>query len=101
MEHIAAKTATIAPHPILDHGAKAEYLEFIKRASPAMMAKLMETPMKHQLSHPDKEMTREDEDKKIAHFEKLLVENNPRKDEKMTLDEWVQFAQEKVLKKFA
>merc|ERR1712126_436385 len=33
MEHIAAKTATIAPHPILDHGSKAEYLEFIKKAS--------------------------------------------------------------------
>merc|ERR1712227_1087887 len=33
MEHIAAKTATIAPHPILDHGAKEEYLEFIKKAS--------------------------------------------------------------------
>merc|ERR1712133_37003 len=108
MEHIAAKTATIAPHPILDHGAKEEYLEFIKkdglviqRAFPAMMAKLLETPMKHQLSHPDKEMTQEDEDKKIAHMEKLLVENNPRKDEKMTLDEWVQFALEKVLKNFA
>merc|ERR1712114_133715 len=129
------KTATIAPHPILDHGNKAEYLEFIKKASttsnlenlelywflveiftdedsnkdglitkrafPAMMAKLLETPMKHQLSHPDKEMTQEDEDKKIAHMEKLLVENNPRKDEKMTLDEWVQFAMEKVLKKFS
>merc|ERR1712048_154839 len=59
-----------------------------KRAFPAMMAKLLETPVKHQLSHPDKEMTLEDEDKKIAHMEKLLVENNPRKDEKMTLDEW-------------
>merc|ERR1712090_99756 len=66
-----------------------------KRAFPAMMAKLLETPMKHQLSHPDKEMTQEDEDKKITHLEKLLVENNPRKDEKMTLDEWVQFAMEK------
>merc|ERR1712025_703264 len=72
-----------------------------KRAFPAMMAKLLETPAKHQLSHPDKEMTQEDEDKKIAHMEKLLVENNPRKDEKMTLDEWVQFAMEKVLKKFS
>ena len=46
-------------------------------------------------------MTQEDEDKKMAHFEKLLVDNNPRKDEKMTLDEWVKFAMEKVLKKFA
>merc|ERR1712227_259357 len=72
-----------------------------KRAFPAMMAKLLETPVKHQLSHADQEMIQEDEDKKIAHMEKLLVENNPRKDEKMTLDEWVQFAMEKVLKKFS
>ena len=33
MEHIAAKTATIAPHPILDHGSKEHYVEFIKKAS--------------------------------------------------------------------
>merc|ERR1712121_75758 len=105
MEHIAAKTATIAPHPILDHGSKEQYVEFIKKASdtsnpenlelywflveiftdedsnkdglitkrafPAMMAKLLETPMKHGLTHPDKDMTQEDEDKKIAHLEKL------------------------------
>ena len=32
MEHIAAKTATIAPHPILDHGNKEQYMEFIKKA---------------------------------------------------------------------
>ena len=47
------------------------------------------------------EMTQEDEDKKIAHMEKLLVENNPRKDEKMTLNEWIQFAMEKVVKNFS
>ena len=46
-------------------------------------------------------MFEEDEDKKMAHMEKLLVENNPRKDEKMTLDEWVKFATEKILKQFA
>ena len=66
-----------------------------------MMSELLETVVQHHLSHPDKEMTQVDEDKKIAHMEKLLVENNPRKDEKMTLDEWVQFAMEKVLKKFS
>merc|ERR1712138_25279 len=47
---------------------------------------------------PTERVTQEDEDKKIAHLEKLLVENNPRKDEKMTLDEWVQFAMEKNFK---
>ena len=43
-------------------------------------------------------MTSDDEEKKMNHLEKLLVENNPRKDEKMTLDEWVKFAMEKILK---
>jgi len=135
MEHIAAKTATIAPHPILDHGSKEQYVEFIKKATnassaenlelywflveiftdadsnkdglitkrafPTMVAKLVETPIKHGLSHPDKNMTAEDEEKRMTHLEKLLVENNPRKDEKMTLDEWVKFALEKVLKNFS
>ena len=32
MEHIAAKTATIAPHPILDHGGKVEFIEFLMTA---------------------------------------------------------------------
>merc|ERR1711868_321258 len=102
MEHIAAKTATIAPHPILDHGNKDQYVEFMgKRAFPSMVGKLVETPIKHGLEHPDKEMTSDDEEKRMTHLEKLLVENNPRKDEKMTLDEWVKFALEKVLKSFS
>jgi len=136
MEHIAAKTATIAPHPILDHGNKDQYVEFIKKATsnvsspenlelywflvelftdadsnkdglitkrafPSMVGKLVETPIKHGLEHPDKEMTSDDEEKRMTHLEKLLVENNPRKDEKMTLDEWVKFALEKVLKSFS
>ena len=46
-------------------------------------------------------MTSDDEEKRMTHLEKLLVENNPRKDEKMTLDEWVKFALEKVLKSFS
>ena len=46
-------------------------------------------------------MTSDDEEKRMTHLEKLLVENNPRKDEKMTLDEWVKFALEKVLKNFS
>merc|ERR1712033_23771 len=113
MEHIAAKTATIAPHPILDHGSKEQYVEIFtdadsnkdglitKRAFPSMVGKLVETPIKHGLTHPDKDMTAEDEEKRMTHLEKLLVENNPRKDEKMTLDEWVKFALEKVLKNFS
>ena len=46
-------------------------------------------------------MTSDDEEKRMTHLEKLLVENNPRKDEKMTLDEWVKFALEMVLKSFS
>ena len=92
IEHIAAQTATIAPHPILDHRSKEHYVEFIKKASdtknpenlelywllveiftdtdsnkdglitkrafPAMVGKLVETPFKHGLSHPDKVISR-------------------------------------------
>jgi len=32
MEHIAAKTATLAPHPILDHGNKEEFISFLRAA---------------------------------------------------------------------
>merc|ERR1711868_277928 len=113
MEHIAAKTATIAPHPILDHGSKEQYVEFIKKATDASSAENLEMywflveiftdadSNKDGLTHPDKDMTAEDEEKRMTHLEKLLVENNPRKDEKMTLDEWVKFALEKVLKNFS
>merc|ERR1712243_417358 len=31
-EHIAAKTATLDPHPIIDHGSVDEYKRFIKAA---------------------------------------------------------------------
>merc|ERR1719356_1595977 len=31
-EHIAAKTATMDPHPIIDHGSVDEYKKFIKEA---------------------------------------------------------------------
>merc|ERR1711915_218352 len=31
-EHIAAKTATLDPHPIIDHGSVDEYKKFIKAA---------------------------------------------------------------------
>merc|ERR1711972_810705 len=30
-EHIAAKVATMDPHPIIDHGSKKQYVEFIKK----------------------------------------------------------------------
>jgi len=112
MEYIAAMTATIAPHPILDYGNKDEFLEFLKtavqpgtpentemywylvelftesdsnknglitvQAFPSMVDRLVEIPMKLGISCPDQFCTVGDE---------------------MTLDEWISFAMEKVLKK--
>eukprot|EP00092_Neocalanus_flemingeri_P040133 GFUD01043715.1.p1 GENE.GFUD01043715.1~~GFUD01043715.1.p1 ORF type:complete len:258 (-),score=69.25 GFUD01043715.1:105-878(-) len=135
MEHIAAKVATIDAHPILDHGNKEEFLQFLKaavkpgtpeytemfwylvelftesdsnkdgiitkRAFASIMDKLFETPMKLAIVHPDEgmHMYEEDEDKKAAFQDTLFKANNPRGDEKMTLDEWIKFAMEKVFKK--
>eukprot|EP00092_Neocalanus_flemingeri_P040134 GFUD01043716.1.p1 GENE.GFUD01043716.1~~GFUD01043716.1.p1 ORF type:complete len:258 (-),score=77.43 GFUD01043716.1:76-849(-) len=135
MEHIAAKSATLEAHPILDHGTKAEYLQFLKaavkpgtpehvemfwyltelftesdsnkdgiitkRAFANIMDKLFETPMKLAIVHPDEglHMYEEDEEKKAAFQDTLFKANNPFGDEKMTLDEWIRFAMEKVFKK--
>ena len=87
-EHIAAKTATMDPHPILGHGNMEQFKEFLKTAVqpgtsehtemywfllelltehdtdkdgivmkgdfPTMMDKVLETPMKLDIAHPDK-----------------------------------------------
>ena len=48
-----------------------------------------------------KDMTTDDEEKRVTHLEKLLVENNPRSDEKITtLDEWVKFAMDNFRSSF-
>merc|ERR1712183_178778 len=133
MEHIAAKTATVAPHPILDHGNKEEFVEFLKaavqpgtpentemfwylvelftesdsnkdglitlRKFPSMVDRLVETPQKLGITYPDQVMYEDDEDKKIYFQEILFKTSNPRGDDKMTLDEWISFAMEKVFKK--
>ena len=44
-------------------------------------------------------MYEDDEDKKIYFQEILFKTSNPRGDDKMTLDEWISFAMEKVFKK--
>ena len=41
----------------------------------------------------------DEEDKKVAFQETMFKANNPRGDDRMTLDEWVSFAMEKVFKK--
>merc|ERR1712215_24657 len=135
MEHIAAKTATIAPHPILDHGGKDEFIEFLmtavepgtpehtemfwylaelftegdsnkdgiitKRAFPTMVDKVVATFKKLEVTHPDKGMYVEDEEKKIAYYDGLFTAAIPRGDGKMTFDEWVKFAMEEIFKKLS
>merc|ERR1712035_255714 len=55
-EHIAAKTATMDPHPIIDHGSVDQYKTFIKAAIikmaefPSMMNDFLTVPKKH--NHP-------------------------------------------------
>ena len=58
-----------------------------KKASHRKSRRVSKRPVWEISSDSETEMTQEDEDKKIAQMEKLLVENNPRKDEKMTLNE--------------
>eukprot|EP00092_Neocalanus_flemingeri_P025907 GFUD01028075.1.p1 GENE.GFUD01028075.1~~GFUD01028075.1.p1 ORF type:complete len:259 (+),score=66.13 GFUD01028075.1:125-901(+) len=137
MKHIIAKTATIPPHPILDHGNKEAFLKVLKvavkpgtpehtemfwfltelftdsdfdkkgvititdkKTFATIMDKLFETPTKLGLVHPDKGMYEKDATKKAAFLNTLFRANNPRGDEKMTLDEWILFAMEKVFKVF-
>merc|ERR1712055_598529 len=130
MEHLAAKTATLTPHPILDLGNKEEFLGFLKtaiypgttlhtelywflveiftegdsnkdgivtkRAFPAMVDKVLKTPKQLDVFHPDKELFEEDEDLRIVYQDKLFNAAIPRGDDRMTVDEWVKFAMEKV-----
>merc|ERR1712058_2403 len=73
-EHIAAKTATLDPHPIIDHGSVDEYKKFIEAAInksdsteaielywymlenfSSMMHEFLSTPVKHGLKTPSKD----------------------------------------------
>merc|ERR1712029_66936 len=123
-EHIAAKTATMDPHPIIDQGSVEEYKKFIKAAIdnsssaealelywymleiftdhdadkdgiikmaefPSMMKEFLATPLKHSLAVPAEDQ-----------FETLFKKYDPRKDGRLTVDEWMSLAKEEVYKKF-
>merc|ERR1712111_291625 len=123
-EHIAAKTASLDPHPIIDHGSVDEYKKFIKAAIdissgaeavelywymleiftdhdadkdgiikmaefPSMMKEFLATPSKHSLAVPAEDQ-----------FETLFKKYDPRKDGRLTVDEWMSLAKEEVYKKF-
>merc|ERR1712113_1340546 len=123
-EHIAAKTATMDPHPIIDQGSVDEYKKFIKAAidnsssAEALelywymleiftdhdadkdgIIKMAEFPsmMKEFLTTPLKHslaVPAEDQ------FEALLKKYDPRNDGRLTVDEWMSLAKEEVYKKF-
>jgi len=123
-EHIAAKTATMDPHPIIDHGSVEEYKKFISAAisnsssSEAVelywymleifteqdgdkdgIVKLAEFPsmMNQVLVIPQKHglsVPAQDQ------FETLFKKYDPRNDGRLTVDEWMSLAKEEVFKKF-
>merc|ERR1712142_1463367 len=123
-ERIAAKTATMDPHPIIDHGSVEEYKKFISAAignsssSEAVelywymleifteqdgdkdgIVKLAEFPsmMNQVLVIPKKHglsVPAQDQ------FEALFKKYDPRNDGRLTVDEWMSLAKEEVFKKF-
>merc|ERR1712133_38798 len=123
-EHIAAKTATMDPHPIIDHGSVDQYKTFIKAAmaSPSCpehvelywymleiftdhdsdkdgIIKMAEFPgmMNEFLTVPKKRgLAVPSEDQ----FETLFKKYDPRSDGRLTVDEWMKLASEDVYKKF-
>jgi len=127
LEHIAAKTATMDPHPILDHGNMEQFKEFLKTAVqvgtaehtemywfllelftehdvakegivmkgdfPSMMDKVLETPKKLDIAHPDKAVLfMDDVEKRREHQLEIFKKNNPRGDDRMCVDEWIGLA---------
>merc|ERR1711915_963173 len=123
-EHIAAKTATMDPHPIIDHGSVDQYKTFIKAAmaSPTCpehvelywymleifadhdsdkdgIIKMAEFPamMEEFLTIPKKHSLPHP---KPDQFETLFKNYDPRNDGRLTVDEWMKLATEEVYKKF-
>merc|ERR1719367_1815472 len=123
-EHIAAKTATMDPHPIIDQGSVDQFKNFIKAGMaspnspehlelywymleiftdhdadkdgiikmaefPAMMNEFLKVPKKHNLTVPQE-----------GQYETLFQKYDPRKDGRLTVDEWMSLVSEEVYKKF-
>merc|ERR1711868_250017 len=123
-EHIAAKTQTMDPHPIIDQGSVEQFKTFIKAGVsspdspehvelywymleiftdhdsdkdgivkmpefPAMMNELLAVPKKHGLATPPEDQ-----------YETLFKKYDPRKDGRLTVDEWMSLVSEEIYKKF-
>merc|ERR1711931_504165 len=122
LEHILAKTATMDPHPIIDHGSVDQYKTFIKTAvnkvgSPEnvelywFMLELFTdhdtnkcgqvslasfTPMMSELVKTAKKhgLATPAEDQ----YETILKKYDPRGNGTLTIDEWIKLATEEVFK---
>merc|ERR1712048_1292909 len=89
-EHIAAKTATMDPHPIIDQDHDPTREGIVKMSEfPAMMNELLAVPKKHGLATPPEDQ-----------YETLFKKYDPRKDGRLTVDEWMSLVSEEVYKKF-
>jgi len=123
-EHIAAKTATMDPHPIIDQGSVDEYKKFIKEgitnSSSAEAVELYWYMLEIFTDHDtDKDgiikleefsaMMKECLAVPLKHelpvpcceqFEVLFKKYDPRNDGRLTVDEWMSLAKEEVYKKF-
>merc|ERR1711868_334464 len=123
-EHIAAKTATMDPHPIIDHGSVDDYKKFIKAAmaSPTCpehvelywymleiftdhdsdkdgIIKMAEFPtmMNEFLTVPKKHNLAVPAE---GDYEAMFKKYDPRNDGRLTVDEWMSLASTEVYKKF-
>merc|ERR1712112_522581 len=123
-EHIAAKTATLDAHPIIDHGSVDQYKTFIKTAidnSSSAEAVELYWYMLEIFTENDSEKTgfiKNDTFPSMMHeflatpvkhgletpskdtYEAMFKKYDPRNDGRLTVDEWMSLAKEEVYKKF-
>merc|ERR1712180_301452 len=123
-EHIAAKTATLDPHPIIDQGSVEEYKKFVETAinksdsteAVELYWYMLEIFTEHDLLKEGfvkmenfSSMMHEFLTTPVKHglktpskdeYETLFKKYDPRNDGRLTIDEWMSLAKEEVYKKF-
>merc|ERR1711942_246040 len=123
-EHIAAKTATMDPHPIIDQGSVEEYKKFIETAvnktdsteAVELYWYMLEIFTEHDLQKEGfvkrenfASMMHEFLATPVKHglktpskdeYETIFKKYDPRNDGRLTVDEWMSLAKEEVYKKF-
>jgi len=123
-EHIAAKTATLDPHPIIDQGSIDEYKKFVETAinksdsteAVELYWYMVEIFTEHDLQKEGfvkmenfSSMMHEFLSTPVKHglktpskdeYETLFKKYDPRNDGRLTIDEWMSLAKEEVYKKF-